>query len=153
MSSFTTELVISPAARTGFWKLDEAFDYYIDESARRVTISVPKGFETDFASIPRIFWNILPPFGTYGKASIVHDFLYSVLSNDLQYTRADCDKVFLDAMGILGTNVIVRYSMWVAVRSFGWMFFKLPLKNKEISTDKAIPTIKIENRVIGAKFL
>ena len=31
---------------------------------------VPAGFETDFASIPRIFWRLLPPVGRYGKAAL-----------------------------------------------------------------------------------
>jgi hypothetical protein len=39
-------------------------------------IVVPKGFVTDFASVPRIFWPILPPDDEYLLAAIVHDWLY-----------------------------------------------------------------------------
>jgi Protein of unknown function (DUF1353) len=39
-------------------------------------VVVPKGFVTDFASVPRIFWPILPPDDEYLVPAIVHDWLY-----------------------------------------------------------------------------
>ncbi|EAA2596645.1 hypothetical protein DNM18_25345, partial [Salmonella enterica subsp. enterica] len=36
-------------------------------------IEVPKGFITDHATIPRIFWILLPPDGRYAKAAIIHE--------------------------------------------------------------------------------
>lgn len=39
-------------------------------------VTVPEGFVTDFASIPRAFWSILPTDGPYVFAAIIHDFLY-----------------------------------------------------------------------------
>lgn len=54
---------------------------------------VPKGFISDGASIPSIFWGLIAPCidGRTLRASIIHDWLYStgILS------RADADKVFL----------------------------------------------------------
>ena len=40
------------------------------------TFTVPKGFVTDLASIPRVFWSLLRPDGNYAYAAILHDFLY-----------------------------------------------------------------------------
>ena len=39
-------------------------------------VTVPKGFVTDLASIPRPFWSLLRPDGNYVYAAIIHDFLY-----------------------------------------------------------------------------
>jgi hypothetical protein len=39
-------------------------------------VTVPVGFVTDFASIPRVFWSALRPDGDYGYAAIIHDYLY-----------------------------------------------------------------------------
>jgi len=39
-------------------------------------VRVPIGFVTDFASIPRAFWSLLRPDGTYSYAAVIHDFLY-----------------------------------------------------------------------------
>ena len=46
-------------------------------------VIVPRGFVTDFASIPRPLRLLLPKTGTYGNAAIVHDYLY---------WRQDCSR-------------------------------------------------------------
>jgi hypothetical protein len=79
---------------------------------------------TDFASIPRGLWNILPPTGEYGKAAVLHDWLYCTGGLDNwaranRFTRAQCDRIFLEAMTILGVCPWKRRLMWLAVRAFG----------------------------------
>lgn len=39
-------------------------------------IVIPKGFKTDFSSVPEFLWGILKPFGDFILAPIVHDYLY-----------------------------------------------------------------------------
>ncbi|MGY8632556.1 DUF1353 domain-containing protein [Bradyrhizobium sp. 14AA] len=39
-------------------------------------VTVPVGFVTDFASIPRAFWSLLRPDGIYAYAAVIHDWLY-----------------------------------------------------------------------------
>jgi hypothetical protein len=95
------------------WRLLGAFTYRHPTA----TISVPAGFETDFASIPRFFWRVLPPTGKYGKAAVVHDYIYRTPSVPL--TRAEADQVFLDAMADLGVGRMTRSVMYRAVRVFG----------------------------------
>lgn len=83
-------------------------------------ICVPVGFKTDLASIPRLFWLIIPPDGSYTPAAAVHDRLYRKPITD----RATADWIFLDAMKHCGTCWIVRWAIYAVVRAFGWMFFK-----------------------------
>jgi hypothetical protein len=47
-----------------------------DQRDRYSSVTVPVGFVTDFASIPRVFWSLLRPDGVYTYPAIVHDFLY-----------------------------------------------------------------------------
>ena len=84
-------------------------------------IHIPDGFLTDFASVPRLFWNILPPNGMYGKAAVVHDFLYRTPHIA---TKDEADSVFLEAMQALGVGYIVRHLMYLAVRYFGHFAYK-----------------------------
>jgi hypothetical protein len=79
------------------------------------TIEVPQGFETDFASVPRFFWRIVPPWGRYSPAAVVHDYLYQ--SGKL--ARAEADWVFLTLMQRLGVPAWKRNVMYEAVRLFG----------------------------------
>lgn len=79
-------------------------------------ITVPEGFETDFASVPRLFWNIIPPTGKYARAAVVHDFLYTNHSFD----RKKCDRIFYLLMREDGVNWFTANAMWAAVRAFGF---------------------------------
>ena len=88
-------------------------------------IDVPKGFVTDFASIPRIF---LPIIGQeHGRrAAIVHDWLYATDGLNGKYTRQQCDQIFLEALGILDVSWVKRHLMYLAVRAGGWLPWRNP---------------------------
>lgn len=115
-SSFTKPLVVSPLEDGKHWKLVEAFEYHIGSLLSKEIICVPMGFITDFASVPQIFWNILPPWGKYGKAAVVHDYLYH--SKVYNYDRKQSDKIFYEAMKVLDIPFWKRYIMYLAVRIF-----------------------------------
>jgi len=78
-------------------------------------IVVPAGFQTDFASVPRIFWAMFPPWGRYSPAAVVHDYLYVVGG----CPRIHADRMFLEAMEILGVSWFNRHIMYRAVRLGG----------------------------------
>ena len=89
--------------------------YRVGTTAGRI-IEVPEGFETDFASVPRLFWRIVPPWGRYSPAAVVHDYLYSTS----KVSRKEADGIFLELMGRLGVPLWKRLAMYWAVRLFGW---------------------------------
>lgn len=109
------------------YKTLEPFIYDNSSPGICLRIIVPAGFETDFASIPRIFWVILPPFGQYTKAAVVHDFMYKEKDSP---RREICDAVLLEIMAELNTPWYRKWPIYFAVRCFGWMFFTSN-KNKE----------------------
>lgn len=64
---------------------------------------IPKGFKTDGASIPRIFWSIYPPFKSeYFSACVIHDFLCIKARSKNDYMLAN--KVLKEAMQALEIN-------------------------------------------------
>lgn len=79
------------------------------------TITVPPGFVTDFASVPRFFWRILPPFGRYSPAAVVHDYLYATAL----VTRREADSIFYDLMRLCDVPAWKRSVMAQALRVFG----------------------------------
>lgn len=109
------------------WILRESFRYIDDE--KQIVVVVPEGFITDFASVPRAFWNIaLPDDYEYSAAAIVHDRLYETHER----TRAEADAIFYDAMEVNGTPRWKRWVMWSAVRSFGGSAYKSgPARQRE----------------------
>jgi Protein of unknown function (DUF1353) len=87
-------------------------------------IEVESGFDTDYASVPRIFWSIYPPDGSYTEAAVIHDALYFYQTAGLNrpaITRAQADTVFLEAMTALGVPWLRRRIIYAAVRSGGWI--------------------------------
>lgn len=80
-----------------------------------LTIVVPAGFSTDFASVPRIFWSILPPWGPYAPAAIVHDYLY--VTGIIPKKQAD--DIFLKIMKNLKVSKWKRNTMYQAVKLGG----------------------------------
>lgn len=90
-------------------------------------IEVEEGFDTDYASVPRIFWSIYPPDGSYTPAAIIHDALYFYQARHdgtgvaESITRAEADTVFLEAMTALGVPLLRRRILHRAVRVGGWL--------------------------------
>lgn len=106
------------------WKITQPFEYETKVlKGKCVLIVVPAGFITDFASIPRGLWNILPPTGKYGKAAVIHDYLYRGGMLGV-FNRGQVDSIFKEAMAVLGVGVFKRNVMYAAVRSFGWAAWK-----------------------------
>lgn len=113
-SSFTSPLVVEDLE--GGWRVVNAFNYAIGREGSAVCITVPAGFETDFASVPRIFWSIFPPTGKHGKAAVLHDYLYATQ----QASRVVADAIFLEAMAVLNVPAWRRWTMYLGVRLGGW---------------------------------
>jgi hypothetical protein len=65
-----------------------------DQRGKLPKVTVPVGFVTDFASIPRAFWSLLRPDGHYAYAAVIHDYLYWTQG----LSRARSDMIFKLAM-------------------------------------------------------
>lgn len=81
------------------------------------SVNVPRGFVTDFASVPRIFWSILPPDGDYVYPAIIHDYLY--WDQPAGVTREEADLVMLDAMNVFNVGSVKSHLIHKAVRLGG----------------------------------
>lgn len=94
------------------WRLLAPFSYLDPDHG---LIEVPAGFETDFASVPR--WPLMfALLGQYGHAAaVLHDRLYSTG----QLSRADADRVFLNALRSSGIARWRAWLMWAGVRIGG----------------------------------
>ena len=122
MSSFTSKLYITESEETkGSFRVTRAFSFYLgDKDAKKATglkISVPRNFETNFASVPKLLWGLIPPYHPeYGKTSVLHDYLYS---RQLFSSQKVCDSLFYHSMLVLGCPRWKAYLMYKAVDLFG----------------------------------
>lgn len=93
------------------WEVLTTFEY---RAARR-TFVVNAGAKTDFASVPRPLVWLVPTYGLYTRAAILHDVLCDD-GNARNVSRRDADGIFRQAMRILGVPFLQRWLMWTGVR-------------------------------------
>lgn len=79
------------------------------------SVTVPVGFVTDFASIPRVFWSMLRPDGEYTHAAILHDYLYWNQAT----SREVADEIFYLAMEDFKISKPTASTIYSAVRAAG----------------------------------
>lgn len=80
---------------------------------------VKAGLRTDFASIPRLFWRICPPWGLSMRGAAAHDQIYNDL--DTKWTRQEADRMFYEVMRQDGVPLWQAQTMYRAVQTFGWI--------------------------------
>ncbi len=112
------------------------WDYYYTRDAPIVwvpnkgqvyqSVSVPIGFISDLASVPRVFWSILPRQGRYAYAAMIHDYLYWEQGRP----REEADTIFKIAMEDSQVDGAVVETLYRAVSIFGESAWKHNTKLK-----------------------
>ncbi len=99
------------------WRVLDDFTLTLSEE----TVTVPAGFVTDGASVPRFGWVAIPPVGRYFPAALVHDWLYHRHRDlgDASRTREGVDFFFHRIMEAYGVDLGLRDIMLDAVRVAG----------------------------------
>lgn len=122
-------------------KINEGFNLYAvyEDCYVSAIVTIPKGFVTDLASIPRSLWSILPPHGASFSASVLHDYYYTVHPMEMwqlqhpdyfdkPYSQAEerkvADQIFYDNLIAAGISKLQAKTMYAAVRLFGSYRFK-----------------------------
>ena len=95
------------------------FDKYKFEVAEDLKISlncidftIPKGYTTDGASVPRIFWSLYPPYKPqWLTACVIHDYLCSQATHarDKYEAYKLADLAFKESLEYLNVNKITIF--------------------------------------------
>ena len=88
----------------------------LGEGGKPVLVTVPDGYPTDLASIPRfppLLRSVFLKNGKHRPAAVPHDFL----CRDRDFPRRLADKIFLEAMKVVRVKRWQRYLMYWAVRA------------------------------------
>jgi hypothetical protein len=94
------------------WEVVEPLVY----RGRRDTYVVPAGFLTDFATVPRpVVW-LIPRFGRYTLAAVLHDWLVTKGLSTGVVSARDADGLFRRVLRELDVPPVRRWLMWAGVR-------------------------------------
>lgn len=102
------------------WKLTVPLVYH----GKRDTFTVPAGYSTDFASVPRMLQWLAPATGKYTLAAVLHDYLCDALcasgraypARDVVITSSEVDGLFRRVMREQHVPAALRWFMWCGVR-------------------------------------
>ena len=132
MITYNTTLKVAFVGRQNF-QLIEDFNYVFKdlmiekeliskgiakEAGNLVYINIPKGFSTDFGSIPQLFQSLVSPIGSPTKAYVLHDYLLSLYLQGKISKRKICDKTFRTALRNEGVGMPRRSFMYLCVRAY-----------------------------------
>ena len=124
---FHTQLRVRAVRGSVFRELTRTLVY---ELRNRDEIVVPKGFMTNYASIPKALrWFIDQDGPAIRDISVVHDYLYSQ-GNLYRYTRRQADQILYQGMREQGAGWFKAGAAYLAVRWFGKSNFKQDKKLK-----------------------
>ena len=128
----------SPAVRAfgdnKFWITVEDMTYYIGSTNEKIV--VPKGFVTDFASIPQGLWSLgLSPQGQYSRAAVIHDYLYWTQG----CTRDQSDKLLVIAMKESRVSGFDEFVVYKGVHLGGGGPWSENAKERERGLPRVIP--------------
>lgn len=130
--------VLSPFGDGEYWVLVAPLNYRIWNTEGYITI--PKGFVTDLASVPPIFWSVLPKTGKYMSAAILHDYLYA----DQRCTKEQADLILKMEMETFGVSPIKSALIYKAVDSFGASAWKTNTEAKASGMVRVIPELDLD---------
>jgi hypothetical protein len=105
---------IVPFADWDYYYLEEKLEWRSDDDSS-MRITAPYGFVTDLASIPAIFWSVLPPAARYSYPAILHDYLYWFQPIE----RAAADDILKQAMHDMEVAPTTIFAIYEAVRVGG----------------------------------
>lgn len=132
MITYNTTLKVAFIGRQNF-QLIEDFNYVFKdlmiekelisngiakEAGNLIYINIPKGFNTDFGSIPQLFQSLVSPIGSPTKAYVLHDYLLSLYLQGKISERKICDKTFRVALRNEGVGMPRRSFMYLCVRAY-----------------------------------
>ena len=113
------------------YRLLTSFEYRIGSVYGDEFVRVMEGFETDFASIPRLLWWLWPPMGgDYDGAALIHDCLYKTgyVSRNNGTTRTiqrnEADLIMLEGMAVSDTPLPTRRAIYRGVRLGGFIAWR-----------------------------
>lgn len=101
-----------------------------DMQGNRAFFTIPKGFLTDFGSIPRPFKPLFNPIGKEVPAYVLHDYLCS-LSNKGKIKRFVADNVFKIALKQCGTSKYRVFMIYWGVRCISLYRKFFPFQTKK----------------------
>lgn len=101
---------LSHVVGTALYSVLPGYSYYIGNEKSNRRVDIETGFITDGATIPRVFWWLLPPVEEYTQCTTLHDKLCTTyyiietvngIDHKVPISRKEIDEILKEAMDVL----------------------------------------------------
>lgn len=125
------------------YRVIRTWNYHWEFEGRNFQLTVPRDFECDGASVPRLLWTLIgvTPDGLHRAAAMAHDYLYRYAGRvplgqhhelvrdrwmrvDYPWSRKEADKLFARILRECGVGKVRRRLMYLGVRIGGGRSWK-----------------------------
>lgn len=142
----------SDLLKKNHWCVINSFTYFIGSIPSKEWVTIPKGYLTDGASVPRVFWSLLPPWGKYGQAVVVHDYLcehpyIETVKGPVEIDRKRVDEILEESLRVLNVPAWKRRLMMSGVNSY--RVLARPGKPKINHVKQAIESKRAEQDILS----
>lgn len=137
-----------PFADWDMFHLNGQLNWAPNEGQTLAPVRVPWGFVTDLASVPAIFWSVLPKTGRYAYAAVVHDFLYW----DQTRIRGDADLILHTAMLDMGVSSATAQVIYRGVQVAGRSAWNENARLKRAGERRILKLVPPDARVSWAEW-
>jgi len=100
-----------------FYVLTKPLAYTDDRVREGYIIKCPKGFETDFASIPEYFIFLDPKDPKWQRAAVIHDKACKLVRATGEISMKEADDYLYYAMIECGSSTFIAWTFWFWVRA------------------------------------
>jgi hypothetical protein len=108
---FLSDLEVTLLPGDCIWQIDKPLIYWSDIAG---LLTVPVGFQTDFASVPRLPI-VYEAWGDRAhREAVLHDWMYRI-DCVIPITFSEANNIFFEAMTARGVRPWIKYPMYWAV--------------------------------------
>jgi len=124
--TFKEQPILQPiAGKLRLFRLHEDWTVVLDGKE----LDIPKGFETDLASIPKLFENVIDNDDPVILCpSIVHDYLFSThgvsWADVPAYGLTAVNEILIAGMSVCGANEVQKAEVFAAVETGGFLIWE-----------------------------
>lgn len=117
----------SKILKKDYWYLREAVNVDIRGMNKHYEFTIPQGYLTDGATVPRLVWAFVPLWDDCTTAVVIHDYLCNqnwikIDGKLVSIDRRTSDDLFLAAMEFSGVSKIKRFIIYNFVRLHAELF-------------------------------
>lgn len=117
------------------------FRYYLHYYGSSEYVDIPNNYLSDGATIPKLLWPLLPPWGEYTQNVVLHDYLCDVMEvkiklldgteSSRKITRREVDHIFFESCEVTKVTPWKLNIIKAGVNSYRTLFNpKRPSMNK-----------------------